>query len=197
MKAVTFFLLMGQAMPCLLEGQWVLQARGPHLEGWALDAVEAAMAFSPCTVWVLLKSPMAVASKFCSGSQGPILSQPAQISPGASCQWVAHVGKRAIHSNHLSILVFCFSDTVRFQGKPLLDSSDHRYHIPIKAEAMGHTLCASFHRLGEDSLEKRNSLIPLGGSMHTCVQPVFLFAIDADRSCTIAVHTGPFVQRAR
>lgn len=107
MKAVTFFLLMGQAMPCLLEGQWGLQARGPHLESWAIDAVKAAIAFSPCTVWVLLKSSMAVASKFCSGSQGPILSQAAQIYPGSSCQWVAHVRKRANHSNHLSILVFC------------------------------------------------------------------------------------------
>lgn len=65
---------------------------------------------------------------------------------------------------------------------------------------MGHTLCASFHRVGEDSLEKRNSLIPMekqlwhGGSMHVCANSS-VFAADTDRSCTITPCTGIFVQR--
>lgn len=55
-------------------------------------------------------------------------------------------------------------------------------------------LCASFHGVKEDSLEKRNSpskmQLRLGVSMH--LEHAFLFATDTDRSCTITACTGNF-----
>lgn len=57
---------------------------------------------------------------------------------------------------------------------------DHRYHIPIKAEAGGHTSRTSFYSVGEGSSEERSSITPpkgwlrLCGSKHTCVWHAFL-----------------------
>lgn len=63
---------------------------------------------------------------------------------------------------------------------------------------MGHTLCVSFHRAGDDSLEKMNNITPpkrklwLGGSVHKCVQRACLCATDTTGPVPSLLALGPF-----